>query len=548
MVAPLLDYMPGVRKGNRRRPAAQASGAWRSIARSPSGCGREGYGQALVMPRTWKSALAPFLAGIPRAHRLRRRSPLRSDQRPALRRAPAAAHDRPLRDARLAARAKRAPAEWPLPELEVPPSELAAWRRRLGLAPDGRPVVALAPGAVGPSKRWPGAYYAELARRLAAEGNRIWVIGGPGEQELAAEIVRAGRADIRDLTGPDLRNAILALAAADAAVSNDSGLLHVAAALGTPAIGIFGPTSPWHWAPLNPIAAVIETASELPCRPCHKPVCRLGHHRCMRDISVDRVASAIRRRTARLRRRAPDSHRSPTCGRRHIYSSRSSALITSAHRRQLVLAADDRDRSLPHRPGEARLAADEDRDQRHAERRGEMEEPGIDADDERCARDERAPCGRAVAARARGRSAAPRRCARCARARPRCPMAAPARCRARRAPGRARSTMPPAILFRAARWRAAGCRRRPRSVPRAHSRDKPEIDRAIGRVAEREAGQHAIARDGMQVARDADAARRRTTTRRARGRCPRRNRGGGRARAAQSAPSGRRPWVSMTSS
>ena len=96
------------------------------------------------------------------------------------------------------------------------------------------------------------------------------------------------------------RNAIFALAAANAAVSNDSGLLHVAAALGTPAVGIFGPTSPWHWAPLNPIAAVIETTSELPCRPCHKPVCRLGHHLCMRDISVDQVSAAIREATLAL--------------------------------------------------------------------------------------------------------------------------------------------------------------------------------------------------------------------------------------------------------
>ena len=99
---------------------------------------------------------------------------------------------------------------------------------------------------------------------------------------------------IHDLTGPDLRNAILALAAATVAVSNDSGLLHVAAALGTPSIGIFGPTSPWHWAPLNPLAGVIEAATDVPCRPCHKPTCRLGHHRCMADIKADEVAAAVR--------------------------------------------------------------------------------------------------------------------------------------------------------------------------------------------------------------------------------------------------------------
>jgi len=91
-----------------------------------------------------------------------------------------------------------------------------------------------------------------------------------------------------------LRNAILALAAATVAVSNDSGLLHVAAALGTPSIGIFGPTSPWHWAPLNPLAAVIETKSDVPCRPCHKPTCRLHHHRCMGDIPMEQVAAAVR--------------------------------------------------------------------------------------------------------------------------------------------------------------------------------------------------------------------------------------------------------------
>ena len=99
---------------------------------------------------------------------------------------------------------------------------------------------------------------------------------------------------LRDLTGPDLRNAILALAAATVAVSNDSGLLHVAAALGTPTIGIFGPTSPWHWAPLNPLAAVVETATDVPCRPCHMPTCRLTHHRCMRDIPAAQVAAAVR--------------------------------------------------------------------------------------------------------------------------------------------------------------------------------------------------------------------------------------------------------------
>jgi len=123
----------------------------------------------------------------------------------------------------------------------------------------------------------------------------VWIVGGPSERELASQIATGGGADVRDLTGHDLRDAILALAAADAAVSNDSGLLHVAAAIGTPTIGIFGPTSPWHWAPLNPLAATIEAPSQLACRPCHKPTCRLRHHRCMRDISPGQLLEAVTR-------------------------------------------------------------------------------------------------------------------------------------------------------------------------------------------------------------------------------------------------------------
>jgi heptosyltransferase-2 len=158
--------------------------------------------------------------------------------------------------------------------------------------------VALCPGAVGPSKRWTAAGYGEVARALTSRGMAVWVVGGPDEARLAAEIASAGGPLARDLTRPDLRNAILALAAARAALSNESGLLHVAAAIGTPAIGIFGPTSPWHWAPLNPLAAVVETQSELPCRPCHKPSCRLRHHRCMCDIPAAQVMAAVERALA----------------------------------------------------------------------------------------------------------------------------------------------------------------------------------------------------------------------------------------------------------
>ena len=99
-----------------------------------------------------------------------------------------------------------------MPELKVAHAEIDAWRRERGLAGDGRPAVALAPGAVGPSKRWPASAYAALTRRLIAEGLNVWVIGGPEEKALAGEIIADTTA--RDLTGNELRNAILALATA----------------------------------------------------------------------------------------------------------------------------------------------------------------------------------------------------------------------------------------------------------------------------------------------------------------------------------------------
>jgi heptosyltransferase-2 len=182
------------------------------------------------------------------------------------------------------------PPQWPLPELVVPRAVISSWRQRMAL-PAGRAAVALCPGAVGPSKRWTEAGFRDLALRLGREGVDVWIFGGPGEKPLAQGIAEAGP-HVRDLTGEDLRNAILGLAAAQVAVSNDSGLLHVAAAAGTPSVGIFGPTSPWHWAPLNPLAAAIETATDVPCRPCHKPVCRFGHHRCMQEIGADQVVAA----------------------------------------------------------------------------------------------------------------------------------------------------------------------------------------------------------------------------------------------------------------
>ncbi len=296
LCAPLADYMPGLRKSivadlprGRLALAQQASLARRLR--------REDYGTALIMPRTWKAALAPFFAGIPERTGFvgEVRFILLNDLRLGERKLPRMVD----RCAALALPPGAKPlAAWPPPQLKVPAADATAWRSRRGLTGEGRPIVALAPGAVGPSKRWPSAAYAALARRLLADGLAVWVLGGPDETSLAAAIV-AGTA-ARDLTGHDLRDAILALASASVAISNDSGLLHVAAALGTPSIGLFGPTSPWHWAPLNELAATVQSRGELACRPCHRPVCRLAHHRCMREITPEEVVVATRRTLAAI--------------------------------------------------------------------------------------------------------------------------------------------------------------------------------------------------------------------------------------------------------
>jgi heptosyltransferase-2 len=289
LCAPLIDYMPGVRAGivwdlprSRLALAKQRGLAAQLRARN--------YGTALVLPRTWKSAIAPALAGIPERvgfvgearfgliNRWRwgeKALPRFIDKNAALALPDGAAR----------------PPEWPVPQLSVPPDEVSRWRQANGLG-SGR-AVALAPGSVGASKRW--TYYPEAARLLAERGLDVWVVGGPGEKQLAAEIVAAGGARVRDLTGTDLRNGVLAMAAADVAISNDSGLMHIAAALGTPTMGIFGPTNPHLWGPLNGLAATVQTRTVVPCQPCHRPVCTMNDHRCMRDIPASEVVATAER-------------------------------------------------------------------------------------------------------------------------------------------------------------------------------------------------------------------------------------------------------------
>lgn len=289
LCAPLVDYMPGVRSGivwDLPRSRLALARQWRlaKLLRERN------YGTAIVLPRTWKSAIAPTLAGIP--ERVGFVGELRFGLINRWRWGEKALPRFIDKNAALALPdGAQLPKEWPAPQLRVPPEEIARWRQ--ANAPGSGTAVALAPGSVGASKRW--TYYPDAARRLAEQGLDVWVVGGPGEKALAQEIAAAGGPRVRDLTGTDLRNGILALAAASLAISNDSGLMHIAAALGTPTMGIFGPTSPFHWAPLNGLAATVQTKTLVPCQPCHRPVCRMNDHRCMRDIPASDVVAIAQR-------------------------------------------------------------------------------------------------------------------------------------------------------------------------------------------------------------------------------------------------------------
>lgn len=280
LCAPLVEYLPGVRKGivwDLPRGAIPI-GQYRALA---GRLRQENYGTALVMLRTWKSALAPFLAGIPERTGFlgEGRVVLLNDIRHGERKL-----ERMIDCMGTLAlpRGTPLPAEWPEPQIVVPRAKADAWRAQRGLTTAGR-IVALAPGAVGPGKQWPTAYYTEVARALASDGITVWVLGGPSEKPLAAEIAAAGP-HVVDLTGGDLGNAVIALSLADAAVTNDSGLMHIAAALGTKTVAVFGPTSPRLWGPLNPLAAALEPPGEFSD----------VKQRRSADVAPERVIAALR--------------------------------------------------------------------------------------------------------------------------------------------------------------------------------------------------------------------------------------------------------------
>lgn len=289
--APLLSRMPEVRRVidspfvHRRFDLA---GRWR-VGRQLA---KAGYDQAIVLPNSWKSALPVFFAGVPirtgftgearagllndRRHLDKAALPLLAERYAQLAEAPGTLPPRPL----------------PPPHLTSTPEQQQAARTALGLPLDAAPTI-FCPGAeYGPAKRWPTRHYAALARELAGAGQPVWLVGSAKDQPVGAEIERLAAGAAVNLCGrTNLEQAIDLIAGARAVVANDSGLMHVAAALDRPLAALFGSSSPGYTPPMSPRARIINLGLE--CSPCFKRECPLGHLKCLEDLSPERVLQAL---------------------------------------------------------------------------------------------------------------------------------------------------------------------------------------------------------------------------------------------------------------
>ncbi len=273
----------------------------------------EKFDRAFVLPNSLKSALVPWLAGIPvrigyvgelRVGVLNRRL------------------SKPPRDMAMVQRYLAlayigSPAEpqstqitqtTPRPRLTIDRRQVIAAYRKFGyvdlvaeessdLAEALPHCVAFCPGAeYGPAKRWPAAHFADLAQRLLKRNatTRIMLLGGSGDRAIADEIKQLAGADarIQVLAGETkLDEALALIAGAAQVVSNDSGLMHVAAALDRPQVALFGSSDPRHTPPLSERAQVLWL--HLPCSPCFARTCPLGHLRCLNDLLPSQVETAI---------------------------------------------------------------------------------------------------------------------------------------------------------------------------------------------------------------------------------------------------------------
>lgn len=290
---PLLARMPEVRRGI-ELPVGHgelAIGRRRRLGRSLRGQ----YDHAIVLPRSLKSALVPWFAKIPQRTGFRGeyRYGLINDMRPfdADR-----LNQTVLRFVALGMpRDEAIVSAVPEPKLSVDERARQGAIARLGLD-RARPIVAMMPGAeYGPAKQWPMEKFSELARRLARLGAAIWILGSEKERALGEAIVRSAEsAAIDNLCGQtSLVEAVDLISSARVAVSNDSGLMHIAAAVGTYTVSIYGSSTPDFTPPLTSKASIHYL--RLGCSPCFERQCPLGHLDCLNGIDVDSVFASVER-------------------------------------------------------------------------------------------------------------------------------------------------------------------------------------------------------------------------------------------------------------
>lgn len=294
---PLLSRMPEVRQGILISIGHGVFGL-RARYRLAKALQLNHYDQAIVLANTWKSALIPFFAKIPKrtGWRGEMRWGLLNDMRVLIK------TKLPLMIDRYAAlgRHKNAsiPSSVPLPALLVKSDEVSATLKKFSLEKSPmRPLLILCPGAeAGPAKRWPVSHFVSLAQTKIQEGWQVWLMGSKNDINISTFIQdnmsEQQALNCVNITGKtSLHEAIVLLSVASQVVANDSGLMHIAAALNVPLVGIFGPTDPNHTPPLSHNAKAVSIT--LSCRPCFKPSCPLTHNRCMHDLKPEQVLAAF---------------------------------------------------------------------------------------------------------------------------------------------------------------------------------------------------------------------------------------------------------------
>lgn len=258
------------------------------------------YQTCFVLPNSFKSALIPWLANIPL--RIGYRGEMRFGLINLALTNPSKVNRPPMVEHYLALSELLGEQEDVVqalaPVLQVSDAaKLAVEQKLIAAQIDSSSLFVFCPGAeYGPSKRWPAKHFAELAQALIQENTKakIILLGSKSDQVIANEILEksGNHLHIHNWCGiTSLDEAIAVIAKAKAVVSNDSGLMHIAAALKTPEVAIFGSSDPAHTPPLSEKAKVIWL--QLPCSPCHKKVCPLGHLRCLNDILPQQVFATL---------------------------------------------------------------------------------------------------------------------------------------------------------------------------------------------------------------------------------------------------------------